>query len=491
MLAQALSLFLAIIMMLFVVGGSAAAQPDASGPDFAAIDSYIKAQMASDRVPGVALAIVHNDQIVYTRGYGDDGHGRPITPQTSFILGSMSKSFTALALMQLVERGAIELDAPVQRYLPWFRVADPEDSAAITVRHLLNHTSGIPTRAPQADGNAATLHDHVRVLADVSLSNPPGTKHEYASPNYLVLGTIIEQVTGQSYPAYIQQHSFAPLQMQHSFTDQDHATKNGMAQGHRYWFGFPVAATLPYEKDRMPTAALVSSAEDLGQYLIAQLNAGKYRGNTVLSSAGIAQMHEPSVQEEDFAYAFGWRAGTIGNVPAIHHGGIVPHFRGKMVMLPEQRWGVALLTNVSTSFPLPIMPTSHRMADDIAAYLAGQPLVTSRYTQSSVYLGITVGMALVMLNQLKGLLLIRRWHAQRIGRSPWNIRVELGTELLWPVFALVGLPFVLKIPWSELIRGTPDMALWLVVSVVLGMITAAAKVISMLKDPRGGVARTT
>ena len=100
---------------------------------------------SSARIPGLALAIVRGDQIVYLKGYGRaDASGRPVTPQTPFLIGSITKSFTALAVMQLVEAGTVDLDAPVQRYIPWFRVADPRASAQITVRHLLTMTSGLP-----------------------------------------------------------------------------------------------------------------------------------------------------------------------------------------------------------------------------------------------------------------------------------------------------------------------------------------------------------
>jgi CubicO group peptidase (beta-lactamase class C family) len=100
--------------------------------------------MAEHQIPGLALSIVHNDEIVYTQGYGVAGpDGTPVTPQTPFIIGSTSKSFTALAIMQLVEAGEIELDASVQTYLPWFTMKDPEQVKRITVRHLLTHSSGL------------------------------------------------------------------------------------------------------------------------------------------------------------------------------------------------------------------------------------------------------------------------------------------------------------------------------------------------------------
>ena len=109
----------------------------------AAIDAYMKERMQALKIPGAALAIVQGDQIEYSQGYGvADSTGRAVTPQTPFLLGSLSKSFTALAIMQLAEDNKLELDAPVQKYLPWFQIADKKASSEITVRQLINQTSG-------------------------------------------------------------------------------------------------------------------------------------------------------------------------------------------------------------------------------------------------------------------------------------------------------------------------------------------------------------
>src|SRR5437588_11949807 len=140
---------LACLLALMALASTAlpvAATMRSNEPDIASLDAYISAQMQANHIPGVALGLVHNDQIVHLRGFGQaDQSGRAVTTHTPFILASVSKSFTALATMQLVQAGKVELDAPVQRYLPWFRVADPSASAHITVRNLLNQTSGLPT----------------------------------------------------------------------------------------------------------------------------------------------------------------------------------------------------------------------------------------------------------------------------------------------------------------------------------------------------------
>jgi CubicO group peptidase (beta-lactamase class C family) len=120
------------------------AKPASGNAPFDAIDAYLEEQMRRLNLPGVSLAIVEGQQIVHLRGFGRARPGGEApSPQTPFFIGSLTKSFTALAVMQLVEAGQVELDAPLQRYLPWFRVADPQASAQITVRHLLNQTSGL------------------------------------------------------------------------------------------------------------------------------------------------------------------------------------------------------------------------------------------------------------------------------------------------------------------------------------------------------------
>src|SRR6266568_3205077 len=219
---------------------SVSAAAHSNEPDIAKIDAYVSAQMQANHIPGVALGLVHNDQIVHLRGFGSaDQSGRAVTPQTPFILASLSKSFTALAIMQLVESGKVKLDAPVQRYLPWFRVADPVASARITLRHLLYQTSGLPASACSTDQVTMTLEQFVRSLGTVVLDRPVGSRYEYCSANYDVLGLIVQTVSGQPYGTYVQQHIFAPLQMHDSFASEPEARRDGLAQGYRWLFGVP------------------------------------------------------------------------------------------------------------------------------------------------------------------------------------------------------------------------------------------------------------
>src|SRR6266700_1734761 len=281
-------------LLLVVVSLTAlpvAAASHAGAPDLTRIDAYVSEQMQADHIPGVALGLVHNDQVVHLRGFGEASQsGRAVTPHTPFILASVSKSFTALAIMQLVEGGKVKLDAPVQRYLRWYRVADPAASARITLRHLLYHTSGIPSSACSTEQVTMTLEQFVRSLGTVVLERAVGSHYNYCSANYDVLGLIVQTVSGQSYATYVQQHIFAPLQMHDSFASEQEARHDGLARGYRWLFGVPVPFD-HYEAFAVPAGFLVSSAEDMTHYLVAQMNGGRFGSAPALSSAGIANLH--------------------------------------------------------------------------------------------------------------------------------------------------------------------------------------------------------
>lgn len=313
----------------FKRAGAAILSQPVTTTDFAAIDAYLVEQMAALRIPGLALGIVQGDQVVHLRGFGiADPTGRPVTPATPFVLNSISKSFVALAIMQLVEQGKLALDTPVQRYLPWFQVADATASAQITVRQLLNQTSGLPESTGYRElarsvAAADTLEERVRRLRDTQLNRPVGMSFEYTDANYDVLGLIVQTVAGQPYPAYVQQQILAPLAMQRSATTQPDALPADLAVGYRSWFGFPVPFAQWYAHALLPSGDLISSAEDMTHYLIAQLNDGRYNDTTLLSPQGITTLHQPAVREgesEKF-YGMGWEVRPMNDLTVVRHDG--------------------------------------------------------------------------------------------------------------------------------------------------------------------------
>jgi CubicO group peptidase (beta-lactamase class C family) len=465
-----------------------ATAPHRDAPDFAAIDAYVQAEMQAARLPGLALGIVHGDQIVHLKGFGiADPSGRPVTPQTPFIIGSTTKSMTALAIMQLVEAGEVELDAPVQRYLPWFRVADPDASARITIRHLLNHTSGLPTTSGESatsnDTSDQALEQRVRALNNAELTAPVGTIWQYCNANYDVLGLIVQTVAGQSYETYLQEHLFTPLAMRQTFTSQQEARQHGIATGYRYWFGVPLPADLPYQRDELPAGFVISSAEDMAHYLIAHVNAGRYQGAQILSPAGIADLHRPAVAlmgTPDIFYGMGWYIMPTNGVPTVRHVGETGNYHANIVLVPEGRWGIVLLMNGNSAF------LGHARIEGIAvgvtSLLVGRPLPEAApFYDTIVFYIIVLGIAILQvvgINRSMGKL--RRWRTQPARRPHgwrgmvWHVAVPLVLNLIPAVLFLVVVPSLFG-PLSLLIYVSPDLGYLMLVSGLVALAWSALR----------------
>ncbi len=193
----------------------------------------------------------------------------------------------------------------------------------MTVRHLLNQTSGLPMLHSEItladfDNRPDATERLVRALSTLKLTRPVGAKFEYSNTNFNVLGLIVEAASGESYSTYVQQHIFDPLEMRHSYTTKVAAQQDNLAMGYRYWFGHPLPAPdLSIPSGSLPSGQLIASAEDMAHYLIAQLNGGRYDGAQILSEAGIAEMHHGVAEWREMGmlvgyYGMGWVSQEIG-----------------------------------------------------------------------------------------------------------------------------------------------------------------------------------
>ncbi|MDY6878549.1 MAG: serine hydrolase domain-containing protein [Chloroflexota bacterium] len=464
-----------LALTLRPLGKPASAKPASSSASYDEIDAYIEQQMRRLNIPGVSLAIVEGDQIVHLRGFGQARPGGETpSPQTPFVLGSTTKSFTALAVMQLVEAGKIELDAPIQRYLPWFRVADPQASAQMTVRHLLNQTSSLPgvpgmIALADLDDSPGAAERQARALSTLRLTRPVGTAFEYSNLNYNLLGLIVKAASGESYADYVQDHIFDPLEMSHSYSSQTLAKQNGLAVGHRYWFTFPSAMpNLAIPQGSLPTGGLISSAEDMAHYLIAHLNGGRYGDAQILSTEGIAELHRGEAEALEMGismgqYGMGWYITDSDQTKTVWHSGNLPDFSSYMALLPVQQKGVVILANADHyGFP----PILSEVGAGAAALLADQQ-------PARLELGFMPwamrALLLIPLLQIVGvgatLRRLRRWR-QDPQRRPSRGRMW-GLHILFPLvpnLLLAAIPVLLLV--SGLIRFTllftPDFS-WIAI----------------------------
>jgi CubicO group peptidase (beta-lactamase class C family) len=311
------------------------------------IDQFVSQQVKRHGIPGLALALVDEKQIIFMKGYGKaDQTGRPVTPKTPFILASASKPHTAVAVMQLVEAGIVDLDAPVQRYIPEFTLADSSASRQITVRHLLLHASGLPATACDTRTHAGTLAEYVAEIQNVEPAAPVGTRHIYCSGNYNLLGRIIEKASGQPFGKYMQEHVFTPLEMRQSFKPESPAQQAGLAQGYQWLFGLPLPTHHAYNPSQLPSGYMISSVEDIGHFLISQMNEGQYMGTSVVLADAVAAMQVPGTERGgEGGYGIGWVISSVGGVPAVWHDRVNDNYHSLVLMLPEQRRGMVVLMN--------------------------------------------------------------------------------------------------------------------------------------------------
>ena len=477
-------LLLTVALCMIPTAPSYADPPAAGSPDFVAIDAYLDREMHELRIPGLALGIVHNDEIVHLQGFGvADASGRAVTPQTPFILASASKSFTALAIMQLVEEGKVDLDAPAVAYLPSFSVGDESAFATITVRHLLNHTSGLPEGTAfepmlSNDTSDGALSDRVAAVSDAAVEHRAGEVFEYTDANYDVLGLIVEKVSGQTYESRIRQRIFAPLGMSSSFTDQTDARQSGLATGHRSWFGFPRPFDAPYSRAAMPSSYLISSAEDVTHFLISQLNGGTYDAASVLSPAGVAAMHQPAVREgdRDIFYGMGWESRTLGGVPVVRHKGTNANFYADMVLNKEDRWGIVILSNFdSLNFNGGRL---QGLSAGVLSLLRGEAPPDVPMPHHPLLASATLLVAAVTVLMLSGMawtiVTLRRWHAypNRRPRRPWALGLRLALSsaihLGWGLGLLIIFP-ALAYPLTPTLLIVPDLGYLILISSVVAL----------------------
>lgn len=342
---------LAIAALTTLAGGlpsPAAAEPEANKTLYDKVDEFMNEAVEKLRLPGAAIGIVKGDRVLYSKGYGISGPDRqPVTPQTPFVLGSTSKSITALAVMQLVEAGKIDLEAPVQRYLPWFRLADEEASKGILVKHLLFQTSGLSTHSGQVSLTRGDkpLEEHLKSLRNTSLASPVGSAYQYSNLNYDILGGIVEAVSGMPFGQYVKESIFAPLGMTSSYPSAEEAPAGEVATGYQPVLGFMVPTKQAHHPGTTPSGYLVSSAADMSNYLIAQMNGGRYKDREVLSEAGVNRMHAPAAYMWDgMHYAMGWTTG--GGV--VSHDGSTENTYSKMMI--DGEYGIVLLINAMDFF---------------------------------------------------------------------------------------------------------------------------------------------
>jgi CubicO group peptidase (beta-lactamase class C family) len=316
--------------------------PDALHTEVA---DYLEQRFEDTGVPGAAYALIDLGGETRASAWGHDGDGDPVDLDTPFLWGSVAKPVTATAVMTLVEDGLVDLDEPVTAYLPDFALADRDRSDRITVRHLLEQTTGIPEGTGITDRYGRyddPYGDAVADLADVEPFADPGESFEYASANYVVAGAVVEAVTGEPYADHLREAVLDPLGMTGAVTTEE-ATAD-VPRGHAVAFGQPVPVKAGFDQTGPSYGYLGGSIEDLAAFAADQLG-----DSAILSPESVALAHTGAAEVSDtIDYGLGWRVDTrnadLGTTTVWHTGG-APGFSAGVILLPDLDRAVVVAQN--------------------------------------------------------------------------------------------------------------------------------------------------
>ncbi len=347
---KAITFVLTILILFSAFPTQSYAMTDAQS---AAIQTLLNDACRISGVPGMSISILDEDEMFFfSSGYGDREKGVPANENTLYELASVSKAFTGIGILLLEEQGRLSMTDPVQKYLPWFSLkyqGKSVDMQSLTLNNFLHHTSGLTNfrhtqNIPQ--GNTPDLlHRTVEMLAGAELAFPPGERYSYGTVNYDVLGLVIEAVSGQSYEDFMREQVFQPLGLYQTYVYKEDAKATGhLAQGYRSSFFITTPYNAPDYAGNKPAGYLISCTKDMARWMGIQM--GIVQDIPEIFREVIEKSHQgdrtvPAVN--NMFYAAGWSVNDDQTV--LEHTGGNPNFRTEVVILPNERKAVCLLTN--------------------------------------------------------------------------------------------------------------------------------------------------
>jgi D-alanyl-D-alanine carboxypeptidase len=319
------------------------------------VDQYMQAQLVEQRIPGMTLVVVRDGTVVYGKGYGyaDREAARPVKPEDRFEIGSITKSFAATAIMLLVEEGKITLDDKLDKFI----AAVPQQWSGITIRHLLNHTSGLPEYPDDptfADLFANKILGEEEMLTRFraySLSWAPGTRYRYCNVGYDILGIVVRRVTGKGYFDFLKERVFTPLGMHSARLIAPKPARADSAIGYE----FKDSKHVPFvTTDAMSVyLSMAASGIELSAMDMAKWDAALYT-DKILKQSTLALMwtdnalvQAANADNSDIYYGLGWQLRTQNGKRWVYHSGGMPGYVTDFMRYPEQKLTIIVFTNLS------------------------------------------------------------------------------------------------------------------------------------------------
>lgn len=445
-----------ILAVTFGIWACVASKAEA-GTDYPEIRRQLAEDVKKLRIPGMAVVVVDSEKVLFAETFGDCE-----SIDTPFIIGSISKSFTALSIMKLAEEGKINLDAPIADYLDAASyLKNPSDGEKITVKQLLNHTSGLGA---------------YQRFGDAKITEAYG-KYQYANVNYGILGKIIETVSGEIYADFLDRIIFKPLRMNHSAATLEKSKENGLIKGYRNYFGLPVPGELDYPNENswstVPAGYISASAADMGKYMQLYLN----HGMRIISQSSIDAMFYDSVPQDESGFNFyglGWMRSNQYSRPVIMHAGLVENYAANIFIIPSEGLGIVFLINMNDYL------VANRLLENISMPLLGEPkqeIPNDAYFKfhlftNLIYLGI-------FIISLIPALFIGRWKRKR--KTKIDLLYDIPLHIVLPL-VLLATPYCFGVPPWVVWRFVKDLSAVLIVSATILLATGTYKLIFIHKE---------
>ena len=326
------------------------------------LTAWIESQMAYRGQPGLSVAIVSDQKLVWSRGFGYADIERKIeaTPSTRYRIASITKLFTSTAVMQLRDRGKLSLDDEVASHLSWFKLKKGYPEAPpIKIWHLLTHTSGLPREAATpywTDSNFPTREQIIKLLKTQNAAAPTEKLWKYSNLALTLAGEIVQEVSGKPYTEYVEKNILKPLGMKDTLVRSPAKDDPMLAKGYGRRLPDGTRTIAPYTDCRgiTPAANMTTTVEDLARFAMLQFRDGPEGGTQILRGSTLREMHRPHWLQPDWKEGFGigFRVSRIGGKSYVGHGGAVQGFRTHIRLNTDEKIGVIVLANSDDGLPL-------------------------------------------------------------------------------------------------------------------------------------------
>ncbi len=491
--AGAVLLLIALLIPSAAVG-AISITADVRSDISAEVDRYVTGRLSATGVPAAAVAIVRDGETVHLAGYGDS-NGAGVTADTPFLIGSVSKPFTGVAVHQLIRDGRLALEEPVSPYLEAATGATVPAFEGVLMEHLVNHTSGLPTglalpgSVPVRTEPDALQQRVVDIAERHVKAREAGDAYEYANANYILLAWIVEQVARQPFDEYMHTNVYQPVGMTDSFASADHPSAAELIGGHESWFGFWRPSEQPYDPAGVGMGYMGSTARDMASFLEAQL--GSPPAALPFTVGDVAEEESRSTGWDvplEAGIARGWFTDEVAGHRTVSHAGSLGDYAAHLITIPHaDGLGIAVLQNASA-----FIAAGHEGQYDLSLGLmdlllgregaATDPSPLMTVVVPLLAWGIGLAVIILAVRHMKGRGAVRA--AGTGARMP--LASLIVPSLAYGALALLLLVAVpmLAVPWASAQLFYPDMAWGAVVSGNVALAWAVGRVVVGIRDMR-------